>query len=61
MKGSWYDIFHMWHANWKNRNEAFGKLDLSSYKWKLLLCNEFAGRLSALHLENKKRFLIICL
>lgn len=61
MKGSWYDIFHMWHANWKNRNEAFGKLNLSSYKWKLLLCNEFADRLSALHLENKKRFLIICL
>lgn len=38
-----------------------GKLNLSSYKWKLLLLNEFAGRLSALHLENKKIFLIICL
>lgn len=51
----------MWHVNWKNRNEVFGKLNLSSYKWKLLLLNEFAGRLSALHWENKKIFFIICL
>lgn len=51
----------MWHANWRDRNEVFGKLNLGSYKWKLLLLNEFAGRLSTLQLENKKRSLIIYL
>lgn len=52
MKGIWY-IFHMWHANWRDRNEVFGNLNLSSYKWKFFLLSELAGRLSHPHLETK--------
>jgi len=57
VKGIWY-IFHMWHANWRDRNEVFGNLNLSSYKWKLFLLSELAGRLSDPHLETKEFFII---
>lgn len=59
MKAIWY-IFHMWHGNWRDRNEVFGNLNLHSYKWTLFLLSELAARFSGLHLETKDFLLFIC-
>lgn len=48
----------MWHANWRDRNEVFGNLNLHFYKWTLFLLSELAARLSGLHLEAKDFFVI---